>query len=88
MNEKTPNWIKSKKLELHTRIAKFANKITWLTDEIHRFSPALRKARKFGSKGTFEYRSKAVKQWYKMAKVSLMSTRKKIYRLQEELKAL
>ena len=82
---KNEKWIKLKRTELNNRIAQLATKIAWVTVEAKKFGP--KKYRK-GLKIYGLQRSGMIRHWEKMAKQSLMSTRKKIYCLQSELKAL
>lgn len=79
------NGIKAKRKELNEQIARLADKIAWITVEAKKFGP---KKYRQGLKIVGQQRSGVIRHWEKMAKQSLMSTRKKIYRLQEKLKAL
>lgn len=84
--ERAKRWKTSKKAELQTRITKLASKIVLITNEIQSLAPAV--VRRGIKKVGFKYSSKFSKHWYKMAKRSLMAHRKKIYRLQHELRVL
>lgn len=82
---KAGNWKPAKEKELKMRIEKLALKLVWITNNVKAWGP-----RRAGTvlKGYWISRTKIMKTRHKMAVRSLIATRKKIYRLQAELKAL
>ena len=83
--EKSDKWREAKTKELKSRIKKLAEKIIHITADVTKFGP-----QRYGSilKPKTVPRSPTQKHNYEMARRSLVATRKKIYKLQEELKAL
>lgn len=78
-------WKLSKAAELKRRITALAQKLVRTTAEVQRFGPQSFRVK---LKTFYRERSGMVRHWHKMARQSLMSTRKKIYRLEKEMKSL
>ena len=77
------NWRQAKEKELKSRISKLAEKLNWVVKDVIRWGP-----QKSGNplKMRTLSRSKRHKHFHRMAQMSLRATRKKIYKLQQELK--
>ena len=71
------DWKKAKIASNKQKIKKLADKIVFLSNQLSRWKP-----RKINTL------PKVINNWRKMAKISLICTRKKIYKLQEEIKKL
>lgn len=76
---------KANKLELQKRLAALGDKIVHLTYEIKRFGP--RQTRR-GFRVFYYPRNGMIRNWYDMAIRSLIATRKKVYKLKQELDSL
>lgn len=81
--EQEKRWKISKKKELDLRIAALGRKVLWLMMEIKHFAP-VKVRNSFGKVIKVSYQGGMRKHWGKMARVSLMATRKKIEILREE----
>jgi hypothetical protein len=84
-NENTEAWKDSKSLELRRRIGALANKLVLLAQDVRKFGP--HKVRK-GFKFEYMERNGMIRHWHKMAKVSMVATRKKIQKLKDEMAKL
>ncbi len=73
MLEKSENWKKQKKLELKSRIERLAKKIPGISRDIKRWESC---------------RGRAYEALARNERISLRQTRKKIYKLEAELKEL
>lgn len=79
----TDNELKAK--ELKVRIAKLADKLVGLASDLNKFGP--KKVRE-GLEIVGTARNGIFRHWHKMTLVSIRATRKKLAKLQEELKQL
>lgn len=70
---------------LKNRIGRLSDKIIYRTEEIRKFGP-----KKFMRKLKTVYleRSGMVRHWHRMAEISLRQTRKKLYKLKNQLDSL
>lgn len=86
MGVEIKNWREAKKRELKERIERLANKLVVITDDIVRYGK--RSKRFLRGRTGFEKRNGMLRMLYWNSKISLRQTRKKIYKLEAELKAL
>lgn len=84
-NEKTEAWKRSKKRELMDRIKNLADKIISVSMDMQQYGPKLQRR---GFRTEYVYRRGEHRMLYENARKSLIATRKKIYKLQEELNKL
>lgn len=85
MGDTYETWKQQRKKSIKEKVVKLTSKIIYLTGEVKRFGPRLRRR---GMGTYYQERNGMIRNWHRGARLSLMATRKKIYSLQKEEKAL